>query len=485
MCSLRFTTCALFFVLLFAGCTAVPSLDAATGNISIPDVVTRLKCELVFAFQDRRFARFLWLRDWTVKADLTLQANEQGGITPNGSDTYFRKSAINTAAGPTSFPGATLGTFQQFFTFGASGGVNAQAVRTELLSFSLSLKELADWQTENKGRLKKICAEDERRGLVGNLGLREWIEAALSPAIGGELLLGHHPAPSTSKPAANPSIVAAPSIPKGLFAQQWLTPPALPPETEWEQLANKWLSDITDANNSAQTNSDKAVRSGHSTTSAADKIGKQLASLDSLEQQYSRQIATARILKELADDRDLLADIQTKASTDKTNAEVAAQGATIEAANTKAELANAQNAKKALDQAQGTEQRRFQMVRIYTYHEEALEAERHSRDQVADGARAEAHVKDLVDSAMMISFSPDPPIDSLGHSVQFVVAYGGSISPSWTLIQWRGPSLTGPLISASGTRTHILQLALASPGPTAKSGNEQNRIIQNFTYRGN
>lgn len=65
--------------------------------------------------------------------------------------------------------------------------------------------------------------------------------------------------------------------------------------------------------------------------------------------------------------------------------------------------------------------------------------------------------------AAQIGVNPDPPIDSELHSVQFVLAYGASVMPSWTMIQWKGPALNGPAASGQGQRTHILQLALGPP----------------------
>ena len=78
----------------------------------------------------------------------------------------------------------------------------------------------------------------------------------------------------------------------------------------------------------------------------------------------------------------------------------------------------------------------------------------------------------------------DPPIDSVLHSVNFVVSYGAGISPSWSLLQWKGPGAGGtPLLSASGQRTHTLNLSLGprSGGP-AISGDAL-RLINNQTIR--
>jgi hypothetical protein len=74
----------------------------------------------------------------------------------------------------------------------------------------------------------------------------------------------------------------------------------------------------------------------------------------------------------------------------------------------------------------------------------------------------------------------DPPIDSLLHSVQFVLTYGVSVSPNWTLLQFKGPSPTGASTgAAAGQRTHVLNIAL---GPVGNQ--EQNRLIQNQSVTG-
>jgi hypothetical protein len=63
----------------------------------------------------------------------------------------------------------------------------------------------------------------------------------------------------------------------------------------------------------------------------------------------------------------------------------------------------------------------------------------------------------------------DPPIDGLSHSVRFVVAVNGNLSPNWSLVHFRG----GGSLSASHTRTHTLSIAMGLPG-------EQARILNNL-----
>jgi hypothetical protein len=137
--------------LLLAGCSTVPPLSGATGTeyspIMIADVITRVKCEIADSFDELRpYRRFDWLRDWTVKADLTLQINVQAGIAPSGSYTKFQKNAFNFDAGSTSLTSKSIASVSQFFALTASANVGEQAVRIETVSFSLALDELRGWR---------------------------------------------------------------------------------------------------------------------------------------------------------------------------------------------------------------------------------------------------------------------------------------------------------------------------------------------------
>ena len=69
----------------------------------------------------------------------------------------------------------------------------------------------------------------------------------------------------------------------------------------------------------------------------------------------------------------------------------------------------------------------------------------------------------------------DPPINSLSHSVQFVVALTGSVNPNWLLVAFKGPGTTGPLVSGSHTATHTLNIVMGSP--SALSGRELDSSI--------
>jgi hypothetical protein len=96
-------------------CT-VPPLWSVINNapngppISVDEIVQRVKCELADALRQKMEEKNLkWLKSWTAKADLTLQVNESGGITPNVTFTQPLHNAYNLRSGPASvaFPSLT------------------------------------------------------------------------------------------------------------------------------------------------------------------------------------------------------------------------------------------------------------------------------------------------------------------------------------------------------------------------------------------
>ncbi|MGY3473809.1 hypothetical protein [Bradyrhizobium ottawaense] len=75
----------------------------------------------------------------------------------------------------------------------------------------------------------------------------------------------------------------------------------------------------------------------------------------------------------------------------------------------------------------------------------------------------------------------DPPIDSIGHQVQFVVMSSANIAPNWSLVSFKGPANGGPLAAASRTNTHTLIIALGAPAVpgSVKPSEEQIRQLNN------
>jgi predicted nucleic acid-binding Zn-ribbon protein len=74
--------------------------------------------------------------------------------------------------------------------------------------------------------------------------------------------------------------------------------------------------------------------------------------------------------------------------------------------------------------------------------------------------------------------SIDPPISTIGQSIQFVLNYSGNVTPTWTFVTFKGPN--NELFSASGTRTHMLNITLGSP--TGSAGTTNAALAQNQLY---
>jgi hypothetical protein len=155
------------------GCVTVPSLDG--NSIAVSDVVERVKCDLADALPDPY--KYPWMANWVAKVDLTLIVNEQAGLTPTVSFVDLRPTAA--------VPG--VGNIMQNFILGAAAGATTTAVRTDSLSFSLSMVELRYKRQEER------CVHYAGLGLDGDLGLKEWIASALEPVDRGVLTVGYHP----------------------------------------------------------------------------------------------------------------------------------------------------------------------------------------------------------------------------------------------------------------------------------------------------
>jgi len=113
----------------------------------------------------------------------------------------------------------------------------------------------------------------------------------------------------------------------------------------------------------------------------------------------------------------------------------------------------------------------------------------HANDYPAQSAKCATALAQAADraakNAAALPTQIDPPIDSVAHSLSFVVAYGAGISPSWSLIKWKGPAggANTPFLSASGTRTHSLNIALAPRSGGPAIGADALRLINNQVIR--
>jgi hypothetical protein len=454
---------------LLADCSFVPPLSEATGSgdsgILIADIVIRVKCEIADSFEDLRpDPNFLWLRDWTVKVDLTLQINAQAGISPSGSYTTYQKNAFNTAAGSTSLTTNTIGSVSQFFSVAAGANFGEQAVRTEVVSFSLALDELHDWyetvreMERNVPPDRRVCDPGFRRELTGNLGLREWVLSAFFTVDKHALQAGNHPPPGTAKSTALPSAVQPPKPIPGVAAG---TVQKYPPSDQLISDVGTYLAAVKAAAQAAQF-------SANSTTFTQQQINAELKAASKLQDTY-KTVATEKILKTIASVLNTISQAANSANID-------AARATKAAAQGQAALEDAQqHYDDFMDHYQKHEDAAYQDDRDALFADSVS-----SKTQQGNAQLFSDHAANLQKNVAQLSVMPDPPIDSILHSVQFVVSYGASVTPSWSLIAWKGPGLNAPGASAQGTRTNMLQLAFGSRnGAGTMVSQEQLRLIQN------
>ena len=429
-----------------SGCSTTPSLEAASSaapsqtNILIADVVRRVKCEIADAFDDKLGDRnFDWLWNWTAKVDVQLQVNETAGASPSVTYTHYYPNAFIYSAGSELTNGNLIGYFQQTFTL--TGGVtyNAQAQRAETVSFKLPLQEVKNWRAGLDARAGAagegaFCAATGRK-LRGNLGLKEWVDSALYPVSTADLRAGIQPE-SPERPG--------------------------PPPVRPRSLAE--IEDKAEANGTIPIAT--AKREIDATLRAAD-----LAYQKTVEHQAAT--ATALASAQTAMQTTVAPDLPVL--TDTVKRILSNNMATLSVLDEYArdDVEHAREARRELEDigrladaaARGDPSGSFSVGAM----DRANELTAASKLFADDARTKEQKAKRIADG--VVSFKPNPPIDGLLHSVEFIVTYGGNVSPTWTLLLWKGPG-TLPGLSAQGVRTNSLNVAL---GPTS----EQTRLITN------
>jgi len=160
-------------------CVRIPNADSAASGPSVDQVVRRIKCDLVKAVRPvLTKEKYTWLQTWTAQANLTFIANDGSTLTP----------------------GVTLIAAASSASLGLGAGLNTTASRNETVTFSLSLEEIKDEHQSDPG--SRFCNYPDLTDIQSELGLREWIASALSPAKINYLKPGHH---KTSKGGGAPS----------------------------------------------------------------------------------------------------------------------------------------------------------------------------------------------------------------------------------------------------------------------------------------
>ncbi len=175
-----------FSTLVLANCVRVPDADDLAKGPQVDEIVRRVKCDLYFAVADplNKPYGYEWLHSWTVQANLNLIVNDQSQLSPGAVFTQ----PLNAVTIP-----GKLTNSPQTFNFGLGAQWNNTATRNETITFTVSFDEL----TAQFGKHHRNCDFPNDIDLRSELGLREWISAALSPVEAGDLAVGYHKSPKS------------------------------------------------------------------------------------------------------------------------------------------------------------------------------------------------------------------------------------------------------------------------------------------------
>jgi hypothetical protein len=518
------------------GCTVLPELEKATGGVPVRDIVLRVKCELSDAFltDDGRWlidtdrGKFRWLKYWTAQIDLSLQVVNSTTFAPGGSFNAQLHNDYAFGAGPSSVstsgvPGTTIAAIPQSYAIAVGASLGGQAQRTETISFALALQELMAWRTNPV--TGKICDLPDGAGLRGSLGLKPWIAEALSPvAREGEpelpeyLWAGIHPKPTTTSPTPQKGTDVPPapkttSMTTDLKSLSEVKPCTIedlqakiskvnldPNFKQFMTTATSAMTSAAAADNNAQSaisSSQKTIRDlGQAIADYKKKNGVLIPVIDrsirrevnavagalakfyggSLDLQSAVQAAADKVHKALERVDQLSKSVQT--INDKTNAATDVYNAYLKKpddASLQAACRQMDDTLKLLAEAPANARNAQFYAELASKNEGVVTS---NQRQLTDYAKV---ATDYISKLPTI----DPPMGTIGQSVQFVLNYGGNFSPTWTLVAFHGP--TGPLLSGTRTRTHMLNISLgpAAPGSfntpsAAVTQNQQNLLFNNL-----
>jgi hypothetical protein len=475
--------------LALGACGSLPALDEATGGIPVYDIVLRTKCELSGAFEDDdgnwlpdTYKKFAWLQNWTAQTDLTLQVLDQATLAPGATLTQPLHNAYPTHVGPSSIStsgalGTTISGVSQSFAVAAGVSLNGQAQRTETLSFVFSVRELRDWRARTDTR--ELCAVSDNMDLRGRLGLREWFRQAVSPVVSQDELLyaGYHPKPATAASTAakgGPTQTTKPEETKALKEPE-CTDDALSQLRKQLDAAQKNLDEANQVAKDVKASFSSASSNEDAELQALDKAKK---AIDADRAQYEAVLDPA--VRKKVDENAGNVTLAGKFAHDAQK-NIADADAKLKALAKVKDLVT--KTRSAIDAAKPPN---CDFTGLQNKVNEAVAAAGDALFNVntvtTDIAAANENIKSMkkyIDTATeFTSKAIDPPIATIGQSVQFILVYGGNITPTWSFVRFKGPN--SPLLSATGTRTHTLNITLGPVNPTTNAPNAD--VKQNQFY---
>jgi hypothetical protein len=451
---------------VLSACVAVPPLQPIAGaepdpnntnpkSISINDVVVRVKCELRDSIASRTGPDYDWMDKWTAQADLNLAVNDQSAIAPGAVFTQ-PLTAASIPLRVTNMPrSASLG-------IGASASTTA--ARTEIVSFSISLKEIRDeFNNKTPSELHEECYPHSMVGLTGDLGLKEWVDSALGPVQNHLLKPGHHSPPKAPGGGGAGAVGAPGAKPQALSFVPYDTLLELAKILKDNDTLKQQISLIYNEYQLLIPLSAilEIAQSGMSKPGAWDS--------DAFDKGLRNFANVPGLLPLTGDARDRFAKLADAATIQKVFDKLPATpsktqlGALVTAVQNKLaqiERAMANDIPPAITQ--------LQLICDCT----PPDPEKNLPDTLKKYSNALKCLNTLL-SIVKANIPPkpaplDPPIDAISHQVQFIVALSASANPAWSLVHFKGPiPLSGNFASLNGTSTDTLTLTIGVPGSQA------------------
>jgi len=500
---------------MLSGCVRPPALDEpfqSEPRLQVRNIVTEAKCELQNAVVRAVYEHpeTHWLAEWETKTHLTLVVDALAGLSPGATLTEPLHNAYNITAGASTLPltnaaalSPSIAAVPQNFTLGIGGGLSTEAIRTEDVEFDLAINQIPafqNWKVSTEGtpqavakRIRdhlapyvdqlQLCGQQGGILLEGDLGLGEWVAAALGPAAPNEgeaqlLTPGNNPPPAGGAGAAQSAAEAELSRKLAQLRSQAATA-----QTAAAPLHQKTVP-IAQTVRQGGHNVSELVQ--HLPLSPADATAKEIKDLEDEIAKTKKAIDdTRKHAKEIYDAAKLFyGGVITPIA--------AAVGDTAKCAQImQPELAGA-----SLSFAQAG----FQFSRIEDYglnddsaarlaeymaggnDAEKLASLRHSAaalkkqaDDFGDALKKEQTAEQELEKAvsrMLSDFEqcrkaapPAPtydPLSTVSHEIDFIVTYSGGVNPTWKFARVSVPN--SPLFAASRKYTNRLIIAMGRKG---------------------
>jgi hypothetical protein len=456
---------AAFACLALSGCVAVPALQSLAGSepdpnntnpksISINDVVVRVKCELRDSIESRTGPDYDWISKWTAQADLQLAVNDQSSLAPGAVFTQ---------------PLKTIGNVSQSASLGIGASASTTAARTEIVSFSVSLKEIRDqFRNDTAVQLYEQCHPHSAVGLTGDLGLKEWVDSALGPVQNHLLTPGHHSAPKASGGGGSSGAAGASTAkPQALSYVQYETLKELSEVLKDDDTLKPAITRIYDEYQLLIILSDllQKAQAGASKPSIWDSndFGLTLGLDNTLSVPNALPLSDPTSehkfekLKDITGIQKIFKALPATPSKPQLSALLTA----VQAAFVRVERAMTNDIPPAITA--------LQLICDCTPPDPTKNADTNLIKKYSDALKCLNTLLSLVKANSPSKPPPlDPPIDAISHQVQFIVAISANANPTWSLVRFKGPSPTsGNFASLNGTTTDTLTITIGVPGSQA------------------